>query len=105
MEKNNSQSEFVISDYTKDIQKKQWAMLLKRISFGVINDETNLRFHDLRHIFSQTLLNKGVRLEDIQSLLGHQSFETTQRRYAMFARPNLLEKASKVDDVIQFKIQ
>ena len=69
----------------------------------MINDKTKLRVHDLRHVYSQSLLNQGIGLEDIQSLLGHQDITTTQRRYAQYARPDLLEKASKIDNVINFK--
>jgi len=94
---------YVIADYTIDILKKQWDKLLVQIDFGTISNGTKLHFHDLRHVFSQTLLNSGVQLEDIQFLLGHQSFETTQKRYAMFARPDLNEKAGRMDNVIRFK--
>jgi integrase len=93
----------VMGDYTENILAKQWNKLLTQVSFPVINDGTKLRIHDLRHVYSQSLLNQGVSLEDIQSLLGHQSVETTQKRYAQFARPDLLEKGSKIDNVIFIK--
>jgi site-specific recombinase XerD len=54
-------------------------------------------------VYSQSLLNAGISLEDIQSLLGHQSVETTQKRYAQFARPDLLEKGSMIDNVIKLR--
>ena len=66
----------------------------------IINDGTKFRVHDLRHVYSQNLLNKGVGLEDIQWLLGHQDVTTTQKRYAQYARPDLLEKVSILDNVI-----
>jgi len=93
----------VMGDYTVNIMAKHWNRMLCQISFPVINDGTKLRIHDLRHVYSQSLLNSGVSLEDIQSLLGHQDFSTTQRRYAQFARPDLLEKGSMIDNVIPIR--
>ena len=101
--RNNSMELLVVGSYTINIFKKHWYKLLTKISFPVINDGTKLRVHDLRHIYSQSLLNAGVSLEDIQNLLGHQDISTTQKRYAQFARPDLLEKASKIDNVIKIK--
>jgi site-specific recombinase XerD len=92
-----------MGDYTVNVLANEWQKLLFRISFRTINDGTDLRVHDLRHIYSQSLLNMGVSLEDIQSLLGHQDFSTTQRRYAQFARPDLLDKGSKIDNMIKIK--
>ncbi len=63
----------------------------------MLNDGSNLRFHDLRHLFAQSLLNLGIDLEDVQFLLGHQSIQTTQSRYAMFARDDIMEKAARLD--------
>jgi integrase len=94
-------SELVISNYTFDMFKKHWTKLLKKIYFGTISDGSSLRIHDLRHIYAQSLSYEGVPMEDIQALLGHQDISTTQRRYAMFARHDLLEKASKIDKIIQ----
>ena len=93
----------VMNGYTVNMLAKDWNKLLGKISFPVISDATKLRVHDLRHVYSQSLLNMGVSLEDIQSLLGHQDITTTQRRYAQFARPDLLEKGSKIDNVIKIQ--
>jgi site-specific recombinase XerD len=98
--KDNHSSKLVVGSYSVNIFKKQWEKLLGKISFPVINDGTKLRVHDLRHVYSQNLLNKGVGLEDIQWLLGHQDVTTTQKRYAQYARPDLLEKVSILDNVI-----
>ncbi len=38
---------------------------------------------------------------DIQSLLGHDDITTTQKRYAMFARPDLKSKISRMDNVVK----
>ena len=103
--KNNQsgQGQLVMGGYTVNILVKQWKKLLKQVPFPVISNGTKLRVHDLRHVYSQSLLNLGVSLEDIQSLLGHQDFSTTQRRYAQFSRPDLLEKGSMIDNVIKIK--
>jgi integrase len=38
-----------------------------------------LRFHDLRHTFGSRLVEKGVDIETVRSLLGHSSIAITQR--------------------------
>jgi len=38
-----------------------------------------LRFHDLRHTFGSRLVQKGVDIETVRSLLGHSSITITQR--------------------------
>lgn len=96
-------TQLVTGSYTSDILRKQWKKLLKQVTFGKIGNGTDLHFHDLRHVYAQTLLDQGVGLEDIQSLLGHEDFKTTQKRYAMFARPDLQKKAGLMDNVVQLR--
>jgi len=98
-----NKSGLVVGHYTSDMLRKQWAKLLKLITFNKIGDGTDLHFHDLRHIYAQTLLDQGVSLEDIQSLLGHESIQTTQERYAMFSRQDLQEKAGRMDNVVRLR--
>ena len=40
---------------------------------------TGLRFHDLRHTFATRLIQGGVDIETVRSLLGHCSIVLTQR--------------------------
>ncbi len=101
--KNAGSEDYVFGEYTGDILRKQWVKLLKKVEFNTIKDGTPLHFHDLRHIYAQSLLDQGVGLEDIQSLLGHEDIKTTQKRYAMFARPDLQEKAEKISNIVRFK--
>ncbi|MEP4095786.1 site-specific integrase [Reichenbachiella sp.] len=42
------------------------------------NLNKNLKFHSSRHTFATTLLNRGVRIEAVQKLLGHSSLDQTQ---------------------------
>ena len=61
-----------------------------------------LRIHDLRHSFASALVNSGIPLYDVQSLLGHQSFKTTQR-YAHLSRERLKASAGKIDQFYQLR--
>ncbi|MBI4057069.1 MAG: tyrosine-type recombinase/integrase [Elusimicrobia bacterium] len=54
----------------------------------------DFHFHDLRHTFASHLVAKGVDLYTIQALLGHSSYEVTQR-YAHLA-PNQKRVAVEV---------
>jgi integrase len=101
MKSNSPEDQLVISDISKDTLKRKWNKLRENLPFGMLEDGTKLRFHDLRHLYAQTLLDLGTELEDIQFLLGHQPYQTTQKRYAMFARPDLHEKASKIDELFK----
>jgi len=47
--------------------------------FGFTVNGTKLRFHDLRHVFGTWLRMAGVSLDDIRSLMGHQSLSTTDK--------------------------
>ncbi len=79
-----------------------WKRFRPRLSFETANDGP-LRLHDLRHCCAQFLLDKGVAMEDIQVILGHQDIATTQRRYAPLARPDLAEKMERLAEVIPFR--
>ncbi|WP_298680032.1 site-specific integrase [uncultured Lentibacter sp.] len=55
---------------------------------------SDLRIHDLRHTFASLLINKGVSLYEVQTLLGHSSVQMTQR-YAHLA-PDLLQNRTEI---------
>jgi integrase len=54
----------------------------------------DVRIHDLRHTFASLLVNRGVSLYEVQTLLGHSSIQMTQR-YAHLA-PNLLHSRTEI---------
>jgi integrase len=66
--------------------KKSWGALLHRAKIA------NFRWHDMRHDFASRLASKGIPLNTIRELLGHQSLTMTLR-YAH------LQPGQKVDAV------
>lgn len=60
---------------------------------------SDIRIHDLRHTFASLLINKGVSLYEVQTLLGHSSIQMTQR-YAHLAPDRLHMRTEIVSDII-----
>jgi site-specific recombinase XerD len=58
--------------------------------------EKPISFHTLRHTFATHLLEDGVNIRTIQSLLGHRSLESTQR-YTHLAKNYLHQTKSPLD--------
>lgn len=83
--------------------QKNWKRLQPQLSFVNLDDGTKFRFHDLRHIVAQFLIDKGTPMEIVQVILGHADISTTQRRYAMHARPDLHEKMNKLGEIIPLR--
>lgn len=79
-----------------------FGMMRKSLSFKDHLTVAKLRFHDLRHVYAQTLRNAGVALDDIQSFLGHQSVTTTESRYAQSGGFNGTEKVNRMGTIIDF---
>ena len=69
----------------------------------IIRDAAELydvRIHDLRHTYASLLINKGVTLYEVQTLLGHSSIQMTQR-YAHLAPDRLHEMTEIVGDIVE----
>jgi site-specific recombinase XerD len=58
---------------TKDYVSKKFKKLVRKAG---LNDK--LHFHSLRHTFASWLVQKGVSLYEVQTLLGHTSISVTQ---------------------------
>jgi integrase len=54
----------------------------------------DVRIHDLRHTYASLLINRGVSLYEVQTLLGHSSAQMTQR-YAHL-QPDLLHQRAEI---------
>ena len=54
----------------------------------------DVRIHDLRHTYASLLINRGVSLYEVQTLLGHSSAQMTQR-YAHL-QPDLLHQRADI---------
>jgi integrase len=66
--------------------------------FGQLQKQASIkpiRFHDLRHTFASQFMMKGGRPYDLQSILGHTSFQMTQR-YAHLSQEHLREAMTVV---------
>lgn len=63
----------------------------------------NVKFHDNRHGFAQTLLDNGTGLERIQDLLGHASAKTT-RIYARMNNKILQSVESPLEQIVNNSI-
>jgi len=68
---------------------------IKRLPSG-----TNLHFHDLRHVYAQSLRDMGIALQDIQAFLGHSSVAVTEKFYAQAGGKDAKEKVEKLAEVI-----
>jgi len=51
-----------------------------------ISSQGNMLSHRLRDTFAVDLLEKGVPLEEVSKLLGHESIKTTERHYSKWMK-------------------
>ena len=67
---------------------KSWAkyILAPLFKAAKIESKGNLRSHRLRDTFAVDLLQKGVPLEEVSKLLGHESIKTTEKSYAKWVK-------------------
>ncbi len=65
---------------------KNWAKYLARVFDDAKITSGHMRSHRLRDTFAVDLLEKGVPLEEVSKLLGHESIKTTERSYAKWVK-------------------
>ncbi|MFY9562194.1 MAG: site-specific integrase [Terriglobales bacterium] len=51
-----------------------------------IESNGHMRSHRLRDTFAVDLLSKGVPMEEVSKLLGHDSIKTTEKSYSAWAK-------------------
>jgi integrase/recombinase XerD len=65
---------------------KNWAKYLARLFDDAKITSGHMRSHRLRDTFACDLLEKGVPLEEVSKLLGHESIKTTERSYSKWVK-------------------
>jgi integrase/recombinase XerD len=65
---------------------KNWAKYLATLFDDAKITSGHMRSHRLRDTFAVDLLEKGVPLEEVSKLLGHESIKTTERSYAKWVK-------------------
>ena len=81
----------------------EWNRLRETLSFKILSNGLQLHFHDLRHIYAQSLRDAGISLDDISGFLGHSSVTITQSRYAQFSGAGALAKVNKIGNIIPLR--
>jgi len=80
-------------EYLSRISKRTIQYHAKQISKAI---EVKFNCHMLRHNYATELLNRGISLDIIQTVLGHKNIETT-RRYAETLESNIINVAAKIN--------
>jgi integrase len=74
-----------------------------KLSFNPLPNGTNLHFHDLRHVYAQSLRDMGIALQDIQAFLGHSSVSVTEMFYAQAGGKDAKVKVERLAEIIPFR--
>lgn len=70
----------------QDSVTKGWAKHMARLFDAAKIKGGHMRSHRLRDTFAVRLLEKGVPLEEVSKLLGHQSIKTTEKHYSAWVK-------------------
>lgn len=72
-----------------------WRRIIGRaMKFGGL--KRKLRFHDLRHTFAKNFLQGGGTLGELQIILGHSSYATTEKYYKQYEDAHLQSQVDKI---------
>lgn len=82
---------------------QQWKRLRQRLNCKDLPGGLTLRFHDLRHVYGQSLRDVGILLQDVQAFMGHSSVSVTEKHYAQRGGLNGREKVNKLANVVPLK--
>lgn len=97
------EGEWILMDKGKKVKKDKFWYHFERLrdslSFAKLPNGLTLTFHDLRHVYAQSLRDAGVGLGDIQAYMGHSSVELTVRRYAQRGGVDGKAKVNKLSEV------
>jgi site-specific recombinase XerD len=103
----------ILREYWKIFRPKTWLFpnphedkpLVTRTIWEVVRKASvaagirkKVRTHSLRHAFATHLMDKGVNIRIIQTLLGHRSLRTTEL-YTHVSKASLLDTKSPLDDL------
>ena len=97
------EGEWVLMDHGTRVRADRfwykWERFRDSLSFATLPNGLTLTFHDLRHVYAQSLRDAGVNLGDIQAYMGHSSVELTIRRYAQRGGEDGRAKVDRLTEV------
>lgn len=74
-----------------------WHNLRDKFSFSVLGK--SIRYHDLRHIYAQSLVDADVSIYAVTRLMGHADTRMTTGRYANCELDSQLDKVNRLESV------
>jgi hypothetical protein len=67
-------------------RERSCSIAARAVFCGAFGQKTDFTPHCLRDTFAVSLLQKGVPLEEVSKLLGHESIKTTEKSYAKWVQ-------------------
>lgn len=90
--KEGTQKSFLSKSFAKTVNQL-------KLNENIADQRQKIVFHSLRHTFASWLVQNGTPIYTVAELMGHSTFEMTQR-YAHLAPDTLQSAASSLDDVL-----